>query len=359
MAEHGTRPSLLAAILLLGAPLVALTTPALLRSPGDDLTVIDGVWALDYERAFDAGLSIRSAAVSTWAVIQYGLFGEGRPGVLVGADGWLYTTEEFAVLPDADAEIGAKLATILEIANDLEERGVKLVVALIPDKARIEGEHLGRYIRPPELATRYATVRQAIIDRGVPAPDLLAAMMEGKGHASMFLRTDTHWAPEGADVAAAALAEAIAPLLSAEARSVVSTNPGETVMHSGDLLNFLPLGVFAAMGPPPDTIETQTTTVESAEASGLFDTVAIPVALVGTSYSANSLWNFAGALSQRLQADVLNVSAEGQGPMRPMFDYLDSSTLAETSPEVLVWEIPERFLQVHYDAPSSNPTSSP
>jgi alginate O-acetyltransferase complex protein AlgJ len=77
---------------------------------------------------------------------------------------------------------------------------------------------------------------------------------------------------------------------------------------------------------------------------GLFDEVTIPVTLVGTSYSAGRPWNFDGALKEVLGADVLNVAAEGQGPLVPMQRYLDSPRFADAPPALVIWEIPERYV---------------
>jgi alginate O-acetyltransferase complex protein AlgJ len=60
------------------------------------------------------------------------------------------------------------------------------------------------------------------------------------------------------------------------------------------------------------------------------------------------LWNFEGALKEALGADVLNVANQGEGPVRPMQEYLVSETLQNTPPELVIWEIPERFINVSY-----------
>jgi alginate O-acetyltransferase complex protein AlgJ len=78
----------------------------------------------------------------------------------------------------------------------------------------------------------------------------------------------------------------------------------------------------------------------------LFGDEKIPVALVGTSYSANPLWNFAGFLEEALQTDVINAAEEGQGPFETMKTYLASAAFRDNPPELVVWEIPERYLVV-------------
>ena len=83
----------------------------------------------------------------------------------------------------------------------------------------------------------------------------------------------------------------------------------------------------------------------AAEGADIFgDDTAVPVMLVGTSYSANENWSFADFLRQSLQADVVNVAKEGLGPGVPMMDLLAGSALDETTPTVVVWEFPIRYL---------------
>ncbi len=74
-----------------------------------------------------------------------------------------------------------------------------------------------------------------------------------------------------------------------------------------------------------------------------------PIALVGTSYSAEAQWNFEGALRQVLGCRVLNVSQIGRGAFAPMAAYLDNPAFKQNAPSLVVWEIPERLLPVQAD----------
>lgn len=182
------------------------------------------------------------------------------------------------------------------------------------------------------------------------APDLLTPLLEARAEAPVFLRTDTHWTPFGAQVAARALAAALRPALPEDSelfRAAYETRTLPPEPFEGDLLAFVPLGPLQHLGPPPETLEPRTTeAVGEREQGGLFDTPEIPVVLVGTSYSAGERWNFAGALREALGADVLNVADEGLGPLPPMHAFLDAATLRDTPPELVIWEFPERYLPI-------------
>jgi len=323
----------------------ALLTPETYRLPAEG-SLLRGERTARYEEAFNEALPFREAAISTWGVLEYVLFKEGRQGVFVGEDGWLFTDEEFAFYPQGAAETARKLARIERVQARLEAQGIELVVALLPAKARVYPEKLGRYELPSYARGRYERLLQALHARGVRAPDLLSPLLEAKGQRAVFLRTDTHWTPFGAEVVARELADALrgADLPGLFTARYETERTGQERLE-GDLLTFIPLGPFEELGPAPDRLERRATQPEgeSAASLGLFGEQEIPVALVGTSYSADARWNFGGALKEALGADVLNVAEEGRGPMRPMRAYLASAEFQETPPQVVVWEVPERF----------------
>ncbi|MCP5688318.1 hypothetical protein NL372_29165, partial [Klebsiella pneumoniae] len=76
----------------------------------------------------------------------------------------------------------------------------------------------------------HAQVRQA----NVFAPDLMAPMEQAKARGQVFLRTDTHWTPMGAEVAAQAVAEAVGrqSLLNGAPQTFI-TETGNTAPYKG------------------------------------------------------------------------------------------------------------------------------
>jgi alginate O-acetyltransferase complex protein AlgJ len=109
------------------------------------------------------------------------------------------------------------------------------------------------------------------------------------------------------------------------------------------LLPFVATGRYRdRVGPAAELINTFETAVTSS--GGLFGAADIPVALIGTSYSAKAEFHFEGFLKHALQANVLNLSRVGQGPFRPMDAFLEERSTLSSLPSIVVWEIPERFL---------------
>ena len=87
----------------------------------------------------------------------------------------------------------------------------------------------------------------------------------------------------------------------------------------------------------------------TAELDLFAETPAPGIALIGTSYSYNRTWHFEGFLSHYLGAEVLNFSAEGEGPFKPMQQFMAEGHMSSLSSlNTVIWEIPERYL-IHPD----------
>lgn len=327
---------------VLGLAVWAVACALPYRSP-QDVGVVDGGVARRFEAHYDAVFPVKTFGTNLWAAIQLELFDEGRSGVVVGRDGWLYTDEEFRAYPDADVQIDAHLRLIQHVYESLQQRDIELVVALLPAKARLYPEHLAREAPAEVHRQLYARVRENLLARGIVAPDLQAAMGWCKHGAAVFLRTDTHWTPDGANCAARALAQTRSDRVAAlrETQTFV-TQVEPPRPHRGDLMQFLPLSPwFDTLLPLPDPLPVVSTQAQSDEL--LSDTPAPEVVLVGTSYSADSRWNFDGALRQAYGRDVLNLAQAGKGPFEPMLDFLQLP-VTEAHPRQVIWEIPERYL---------------
>ncbi|TFG81278.1 MAG: alginate O-acetyltransferase [Spirochaetales bacterium] len=300
--------------------------------------------------AFDGALPFKEIAAQLVAGLRYGLFGEGFKGVLVGENGWLFSSEEFEAdlgfLPeDPRVEIG-------RVRDRLAALGIVLVIAPVPAKVRIYGNELGERWRDVPFPWRYAAILDLLDDLDVAAPDLASAFIAQADAFPLFLRTDTHWGPAGARLAAREIADTVIALPQASGLSRLScTARVEGIAtYPGDLLAFLPRhGVPWRPLPRADTLDVyKFDTVggdeDGNEADLLFGAQEIPVALVGTSYSAESSWGFDGFLKEALGMDVLNLAEEGEGPFQPMNTALESGVLEENGIRVVIWEIPERYL---------------
>jgi len=163
---------------------------------------------------------------------------------------------------------------------------------------------------------------------------------------SLFFRSDTHWTPTGASIIAQATADYWRSEVGATSIDLTFSTEAQAVQKlEGDLMSFIPLAPwFSSWGPGPEYFRPSQT---YAQASDLFASTEINTLLVGTSYSADERWNFAGFLKQALGRDLANYSAKGQGPYRPMHKLLTDISVFD-GVDLVVWEIPERYLMDSY-----------
>ena len=319
--------------------------------------VVNGKLARAFENHYDQMFPVRELGINTWAALDYLALGEGRPGVVIGKRGWLFTDEEFNLAEDFDANTRTHLAMVRSVQQQLGKAGVALVVALVPSKAQVYAQFVAS--REPAAAQRrlYGRLLADLASSGIMTVDLRRTLTQGSARQLTYFRTDTHWTPFGARLAASSVVQVIrdAGLLHAHGPMFV-THIGAPQPHRGDLVAFLPLEpYFAALLPQPETISQATTRAETGEHAGrapaqtdLFGDSDLPdVALVGTSYSANPLWNFPGYLREGLGEDIADYSREGLGPFRPMVDYLRSADFISKQPRLVIWEIPERAFVAH------------
>ena len=289
----------------------------------------DGSYQRQYESAFAGALPGRSLSTEVFAAAKLALLGEMAEGAVMGRDGWLFTSEELTP-PKQTFDLAAELQAA---RGQLEPLGVQLLPVILPDKARVHAAKLPRQRSAP-YQQRYGRALAVLGEAGYPAVDSLGVLRDAG-----FMRTDTHWTPEGAQ----AVATEIAALLPAgESSDFETTALGETVFE-GDLTRFAATGRFASWASiAPEMVQTYET--RSHVAQDLFGDVEIPVVLVGSSFSANPAFHFEGFLKSALGQDVLNMAQVGRGPFAPMHDYLGSQDLQENPPEIVIWEIPERYL---------------
>ncbi|MEZ4631730.1 MAG: hypothetical protein R2880_13645 [Deinococcales bacterium] len=96
--------------------------------------VLRGGWTSDFDKELNDKIAFRQLAIDSWGALEYGLFGTGRKGVLVGQDGWLFSDEEFQYYPDEALELANKVGYIQEVKDTLAEVGARLVVLVLPAK---------------------------------------------------------------------------------------------------------------------------------------------------------------------------------------------------------------------------------
>jgi alginate O-acetyltransferase complex protein AlgJ len=305
--------------------------------------ILQGKAAQTLETCFEAALPIRELGINFWAMLRYVVFNAGEGGVVVGESGWLFSSEEFFAPEFAQENITNNFKTISIVNDELAQRGVQLVVVPVPSKARIH-EQWSTLQPTTEHQSLYPELIDFLRQHNIAHVNVLTSFIAAGG--SLFLKTDTHWLPEAAAIAADGLRSFSS---NRESAKQFSRSDFREASLQGDLANFIPLSPwFASFAPPEETLISWDVVANNASLD-LFEDIPLPsIALVGTSYSANPRWNFDGSLKIALNEDVINFATEGQGPMVPMFEFLDEYQKDLPTLHMVVWEIPERYLVQPY-----------
>ncbi len=308
---------------------------AVFKTDTPSVNFLKGQFTDQYEANFDKELGHRPLSINFFNRLNHTVFGEGKKGVLIGTDGWLFTDEEFALDKHYQENIKNNLNYIIDVKNELFKNNIKLFIVPIPSKARLFEDKLGRYQFPKAWHKSYVDLLSFLKAYEIGfTPDLENALSKE----TLFLKNDTHWTPEGARVTAFKTAYAIEnffPYLTWKTEKFTSKQ-GEIYLHEGDLNR------YTIKKTQPLTLWETTSNTEQ----DLFSEKEYPVVLVGTSYSANSLWNFEGFLKESLGTDILNMADEGLGPFEVMQNYLKGETYKNYQPKLVIWEIPERYLSM-------------
>ncbi len=292
-----------------------------------------------------------------------------------GKDGVFYRVQsDLRLQHPMDDAVVAQLA---ELTRVLAEQGTTLVYVNVPTK----GQAMPQYL-PPEataygydpalMQANYKDVTDRLNAAGVPAPDLMTAMLKAGPDEKVFFQADFHWTPSGARLAAQAIGEMIRSLpayadvtpvkfTSQEAApeiafsglrrelqtyckdtlpEVKATTWQTTRATDGDLSA---ADIFADAGASeaaaPDEAAADPAAGEPLDIFGTGGAEASLV-LVGTSFSDSSINNFAGFLSEYAGIEAVNYAITGGNQFGSMTSYLTSRDFAQNRPTFVVWENP-------------------
>ncbi|MBE9605796.1 cell division protein FtsQ [Acetobacteraceae bacterium H6797] len=330
----------------------ALSTPETREKLRQSLSIealLDGRLAGAVNHAMAHALPADPVLRGTGSALRWELFGSAGPQVRAGCDGWLFLTEELRPWPAPEAAMAERIAVVERVREKLASQGIALLVALVPDKARIEAAHRCGIPYSAQSEGRLAALLDGFAKTLVPVVNLAPVLTAANQDGAAWYRTDTHWSQEGAAAAAKAVAEAakrLTPGLEPRAfRTTAAASPSD---GPGDLIRLMGLDIVPpALRPAPDRQRLETTEAEAAPAGGgggglLDETPAVPVALLGSSYSLNA--NFHGRLQEALGAEVTNAAQLGGGFHRAAARYLAGATFREAPPKLIIWEMPERVM---------------
>lgn len=221
-----------------------------------------------FEEGLDEDSFVAARALSRFQWIMTKHLRAGNEQVVLGRRGWLYfrPAVDYVTGPGfLDPRILARraangkawepdprpdpVAALADFAAQLEGRGITLVVVPIPVKAALHPEGLARDLADdvPLENPSFATFMGRLAELDIPAyspGQLLAEVLRAKSglKGAQFLRTDTHWTPQGMETTAAGLADFLAknvPL--PEVPATILSREEAWVEGRGDLVALLRL----------------------------------------------------------------------------------------------------------------------
>lgn len=209
---------------------------------------------------------------------------EAHPGerVIAGSDGWRFLAAELRHLALGDTWIAPAtppepahmdpLPALRLLRSQLEELGIPLLIVPVPAKAAalpalLPGGEAPAVPAPPPFLTR-------LTQEGFHVLDLLPLLADA-AEAQTYCRSDTHWTPHGAEIAAAAVAARIRQLAQLPESEPLDIRAAAPAMISvqGDL---------AAEGDPAEPLPARA--VSRADGGPLIDS-ASPILLLGDSHT--------------------------------------------------------------------------
>jgi alginate O-acetyltransferase complex protein AlgJ len=177
------------------------------------------------------------------------------PRVREGKNSWLFLNDELVIHSNREANSISRIKEIVELKQELVTKGIELLIVLVPDKSRIESEYLGSQNRAKVLDSRLENFESLLSKNGVDVINLTAALMDIKRIGQdPYLRTDTHWNEQGAEISAQFVGGKIKLLKVQPSAAIVTSimsrsdefRPGDLVKLAG--IDWLPL----ALQPLPE-----------------------------------------------------------------------------------------------------------
>lgn len=289
----------------------------------------------DFHLGRRAGLALPAAGLIRPASAQPA----SQSLAVVGREGWLFPLWDRLDRLDAGA-LRQVLQMQAEAIGILKRGGIETVILLLPSKGRVYRRFLPDGMRvSPEVDRRYGTVAAELGRAGALVPDLDTAFREAAArdpHWPLFFRTDTHWTPVGAELAAVRTATDMLSRLRLPPSSRPGTALGEFRMMrlaAGDLLPFLPPAQRASYGPEESPIRE----LAPGPAGGLLEDDVADVQVVGTS-NVQPRFGFQPVLSNQIMRPVgLAWRPNNIGPYAALVEYLRGSEFRLRRPRVIVW----------------------
>lgn len=221
----------------------------LIAAPPDQL----GAALKSYETALEDCSLLRAVLLKPAQEFLTGVFSSGNEKVIVGSDGWLFYASDFNYLANPGFLRPERLykrklkggqpdpvRAILDFQRQLKARGIRLILLPAPVKPMLYGDKLGGNAAAGTVLQNpsFGEFRLIMEANDITVLDLAPefALLRTAG-TEPYLKTDTHWTPEGMEIAAAELAELVSE------RKTQDHSTPQQITHLGDIAAMLKLSM--------------------------------------------------------------------------------------------------------------------
>ncbi len=254
---------------------------------------------------------------------------------VVGKQGWLFPVWDVMARIEP-AQLRAVTQVYAEAITALRAAGIAVSFGLVPSKSRTYRQFLPDGTRlNADIDKRYPQVAAELARAGATLPDLDAAFQAARATQPLYFRTDTHWTPQGAELAATTLAARMLPGLPPSPRPGLRLAPPTETLHAmGDLARMLPA---TERDKYPAEKYLHREVLAATGANTLLEDDSADVVVVGNSF-AQPRYGFAASLSSQLNRPVaLAWRPNTYGAFFTMLEYLKSPAFRQRRPKALLW----------------------
>jgi hypothetical protein len=206
--------------------------------------------------AYEQGLEETSLVIKRFRpwmqYVQWSFLADAGEKVVVGRHGWLfyrpsvlYVIERRTGAPESDS--ADPLTAIRSFRDQLRARGIRLLVVPVPNKECVYPGMLAKRAEGAGVVVCEPTRRllDQLEQRGIEHVDLFEVFRRAKREENqsdprrLYLAQDTHWSPEGARVAAGAVARRVLDGGTVNRGDRAYVEHSVTVRRHGDLVQML------------------------------------------------------------------------------------------------------------------------
>ncbi len=316
----------------------------------------------EYVRSYERNLEEASVAAEyfrPWVQqAQFSWFHDGGEKVLVGRDGWLfyrqsvqYATERAGVR-SRQTTASEAVTAIVAFRDQLAARGIQLVVVPAPNKESVYPEKLTARSSVGTRSVCAATqaVLRELESAEVEVVDLFDLFAEAKAspansNGPLYLAQDSHWSPEGAKLAAQAVARRILERGWIQIGATTYRRQSVSLERHGDLLQMLQLPAVER-DTKPEHIECVRMIADESAPSDR-DDLGSEVLVLGDSFlriyqtDEPGAAGFLACLESELKQSVASIVNDG-GASTLVRQELHRRSKLLTNKKVVVWEFVER-----------------